>query len=54
MPQPERFEILIPWERKEWKVAGLAHGAIGAADGCGRAPMDWRLLPEYRLPAQQE
>ena len=43
-----------PRQRTGRQVAGLAHGAIGAADRRRGAPMDRRLLSQHRLPAQQE
>src|SRR5262249_45068859 len=36
------------------QAAGLAFGAIGAADCRRRASLDRRLLPQHRLSAQQE
>src|SRR5262245_41724198 len=43
-----------PWQWTGRQVAGLAHGAIGAADCRRGASVDRRLLSQRRLSAQQE
>ena len=54
MSQPEQFEVLILGSGQGGKVTGLAYGTIGAADSRRGTPVDRGILPQHRLPAQQE
>ena len=54
MSEPERYQLLISWQRRRGKIPGLAHGQIGTTHGRRRAQIDRRLLSKHELSAQQK
>ena len=54
MSQPEHYDVLILGSGGGGKLTAWHNGAIGPPDRGCRAQMDRRLLPQHRMPAQQE
>ena len=54
MPQPERFEILILGSGNGGMFLAWHLARSGRRTAVVERRLDWRLLPQYQLPSQQE
>ena len=54
MPQPERFEVLVLGSGTGGKLLAWHMAQSGRRTAVVGATLDWRLLSQHRLHAQQE